>query len=155
RVSAIAQGRQTLITEDARSAMTPVVEIEERGHWRLKGLDEPIALYEVGVRGRAPFVPPPDGAKAFRVVRVDDLWLPVREIPRNLPAERDAFVGREEDLAELGGALETSRLVSLLGVGGTGKTRLALRYAWTWLGDWPGGAFFCDLTEARWLEGML
>ena len=52
--------------------------------------------------------------------------------PRHhLPAERDEFVGREEDLRDLGGRLERgARFVSVLGLGGTGKTRLVLRAAW-------------------------
>ena len=93
----------------------------------------------------APFTPPPDAAKAYRVVRHGDLWLPMRQIRHRLPAERDAFVGRGEDLVELvAPLLGGARLVSLLGIGGTGKTRLALRYGWTWLGTWtraaPGSA---------------
>jgi predicted ATPase len=72
-----------------------------------------------------------------------------------LPAERDAFVGREAELEELtrlvdGGA----RLVSVLGLGGTGKTRLALHFAWRRLADFPGGTWFCDLSEARSVEGI-
>ena len=40
------------------------------------------------------------------------------------------------------------------GPGGTGKTRLVRRYGRTWLGDWPGGVYFCDLSEARTLDGI-
>jgi predicted ATPase/Tfp pilus assembly protein PilF len=67
-----------------------------------------------------------------------------------LPVERDAFVGREKELEELERNLSgTARLVTLMGAGGMGKTRLAVRYGWRSLGDWPGGVWFCDLTEAR------
>ena len=45
--------------------------LQSHGHWRLKGLDEPIELFEVG-DDDAPFVPPPDGDKAYRVVRQGD-----------------------------------------------------------------------------------
>jgi len=76
-------------------------------------------------------------------------------IPYRLRAETDAFVGRESDLAELtqrfhGGA----RLITLMGTGGIGKTRLAIRYAWQSLDEWPGGAWFCDLTEAENPDGL-
>jgi len=47
------------------------------------------------------------------------------------------------------------RLVSVLGVGGTGKTRFALRFGWTWLGDFPGGVWFCDLSQARSIDGIV
>lgn len=45
-------------------------------------------------------------------------------------------------------------LVTVLGMGGAGKTRLVRRYGWTCLGDWPGGVYFCDLCEARSAGGI-
>ena len=48
-----------------------------------------------------------------------------------------------------------ARLVSLLGIGGTGKTRLARRFAWTWLGEFPGGAWFSGLSAARNVDGIV
>jgi tetratricopeptide (TPR) repeat protein len=42
-----------------------------------------------------------------------------------------------------------ARLVSVLGISGTGKTRLAQRFGWTRLGDFPGGVWFCDVSQAR------
>ena len=45
-------------------------------------------------------------------------------------------------------------MVSVLGIGGTGKTRLALRLAHQSFAEWPGGAWFCDLSEARSLDGI-
>ena len=116
---------------------------------------EPVELFEAGDDARA-FTPPPDSAKVYRVVRHGDLWLPVREVAHSLPAERDAFVGRHDALAELARRFDAgARLVSVLGIGGTGKTRLATRFAWTWLGDFPGGAWFCDLSSARGLDGIV
>jgi predicted ATPase len=47
------------------------------------------------------------------------------------------------------------RLVSILGPAGTGKTRLVCRYGHAWLGDWPGGVYFCDLSATRTLDGVL
>ena len=79
-----------------------------------------------------------------------------------LRAEHDAFVGRTAELTELAKALQTSagepasnRLLTIIGPGGIGKTRLAMKYAWLSLGSWPGGAWFCDLSEARGREGIL
>ena len=46
------------------------------------------------------------------------------------------------------------RLLTLQGTGGTGKTRLALRYAWESLSRWPGGVWFCDLSEVRTADGI-
>jgi predicted ATPase len=73
-----------------------------------------------------------------------------------LPAARDAFVGREAELAELGRLLdEGHRLVSVLGLGGTGKTRLVMQHARASLPRFPGGAWFCDLSGARSVEGIV
>jgi hypothetical protein len=67
-----------------------------------------------------------------------------------LPAERDAFVGRESELAELERRLEEgARLVTLLSPGGSGKTRLALHLGWRARHHFNGGVWFCDPTEAR------
>ncbi len=159
RVMALACGGQTLLTAAARTALGDVLpedaEIEAHGHYRLKGLDAPVEIFELGVRGLAPFSPPPDADKAYRVVRTGDLWRPVREVRHNLPGERDAFVGRTAELRTLAARLDAgARLLTVLGPGGTGKTRFVRRYGWTWLGDWAGGVYFCDLSEARSLDGI-
>jgi hypothetical protein len=79
----------------------------------------------------------------------------VRAIKHHVPAERDTFVGREPDLQQLAHRLDAgARLITVVGPPGTGKTRLAIHFAWTWLSDWPGGVWFCDLTEARTVEGI-
>jgi predicted ATPase/serine/threonine protein kinase/Tfp pilus assembly protein PilF len=75
-------------------------------------------------------------------------------IQHSLPAERDRFVGRDDLLAQLARMMSSTRLITLLGAGGLGKTRLAVRYGWRTLADWPGGVWFCDLTEARDLNGI-
>ena len=72
----------------------------------------------------------------------------------SLPVERDAFVGRAAELRELDEQVAASRLVSVLGLGGTGKTRLVGRFAREHVEDFPGGAWFCDLSEARSAEGI-
>ncbi len=161
RVMSTALGGQTLITQAAVDAMGPTrLRIVSHGHWSVKGLPEPLELFEIGDPhdGRAPFEPPPDSAKVFRVVRDardERLWLPARAIRHTLPAERDAFVGRRSSLKALAQRFDDgARLVSLLGIGGGGKTRLATRFGWSWLGEFPGGVWFCDLAAARTLEGL-
>ncbi len=79
-----------------------------------------------------------------------DTPAPALHPPSKLPAEQDAFVGRDLELAELGRKIaDGSRLVTLMGPAGMGKTRLALRYGWQSRDAWPGGIWFADLTEAR------
>jgi predicted ATPase/class 3 adenylate cyclase/Tfp pilus assembly protein PilF len=156
RVMATALGGQTLLTANAVQALRlNSLRVKDHGHWRLKGVAEPVELYEVGDQD-APFEPPPDSGKAYRVVRTVGEWVPTREIANNLPAERDPFVGRDHALQQLARFLDGSaRLVTVLGIGGIGKTRLALRHARTWLGNYPGGAWFCDLSPARDVEGIV
>ena len=67
----------------------------------------------------------------------------------NLPAETTSFVGRRRDLAELRRALSSARLVSLVGPGGVGKTRLALRAAADLGRGFTQGAWWADLAEIR------
>ena len=156
RVMSVAMGGQILLSADARQALPEDGHrLQSHGRWRLKGLAEPVELFEVG-DDSAPFTPPPDADKAYRIVRQGDLWLPVREIRHSLPAERDGFVGRADALAELSRRIQSgARLVSVLGIGGTGKTRLVTRFGWTWLGDFPGGVWFCDLASARSVGGIV
>ncbi|HJW52673.1 MAG TPA: tetratricopeptide repeat protein [Burkholderiaceae bacterium] len=81
---------------------------------------------------------------------------PAREIRHSLPAERDTFVGRAEALDGLSQRIQSgARLVSVLGLGGTGKTRLVTRYGRSCLGEFPGGVWFCDLAPARSLDGVV
>src|SRR5947207_5129926 len=153
RVMSLARGRQTLLSGAAEKALGDVfpegTELESHGHYRLKGVEKPVEIFELGARDFAPFSPPADVEKAYRVVRVGDLWRPVREVRHNLPAERDAFVGRSVELWTLARRLDSgARLITVLGSAGAGKTRFVRRYGWTWLGDWIGGVYFCDLSEA-------
>lgn len=158
RVMALAGGGRTLLTAEAVAGLGGAVpagqSLHALGHYRLKGIDEPVALFGLGPAGQA-FEPPPDVDKAHRVVRDGPLWKPVQEVRHNLAPERDAFVGRGAELRALGAQFDAgTRLVSITGIGGTGKTRLVRRYARAWLGDWPGGVAFCDLGEARTLPGI-
>jgi predicted ATPase/class 3 adenylate cyclase/uncharacterized protein HemY len=155
RVMAVARGGQTLLTDAARQALDlPALRWVSHGQWRLAGLAEPVELVEVG-DASADFLPPPDAPKAYRVVRHGELWLPAREIRHSLPAERDAFVGRAQPLQALAQRLQQgARLITVVGTGGTGKTRLVTRYGWSWLGEHPGGVWFCDLAQARGLDGI-
>jgi non-specific serine/threonine protein kinase len=67
----------------------------------------------------------------------------------NIPLELTSFVGRRGELAEVRTLLATSRLVTLTGIGGVGKTRLALRAAADVAADFPDGVRLVELGELR------
>lgn len=63
----------------------------------------------------------------------------------NLPHLLTNFIGREREIAEIGGVLTSQRLVTLIGPGGTGKTRLALELARIQADDFPDGVWLVEL----------
>ncbi|GAA2716358.1 LuxR C-terminal-related transcriptional regulator [Actinoplanes palleronii] len=69
--------------------------------------------------------------------------------PGNLPAEVSSFVGRGAELAEARRKLTGARLVSLVGPGGVGKTRLAVRIATDLGAGFRGGAWLVELANVR------
>lgn len=153
RIMALAGGGRTLLSAPAVAALdADAIDgqlVHHHGHYRFKGIEDPIEVAELAAPSAA-CPPPPDGDKAYRVVRIGELWRPLREVRHNLVPERDAFIGRQAELRHMADLLEGgTRLLTMLGPGGTGKTRLVRRYAMAWLGDWPGGVYFCDLSEAR------
>ncbi|MEM7249338.1 MAG: tetratricopeptide repeat protein [Acidobacteriota bacterium] len=76
--------------------------------------------------------------------------------PVVLPPERDLFVGREDELAALAGVLTPEkRLVTVLGPGGSGKTRLVVHHARETLEMHPGGTWFVDLSDVHELDDLL
>jgi len=159
RLLAMAQAGQTLLSEAAQQALASQLPAESfcaHGHWRFQGVLEPLAVYEALPPGQAPR-PPAAGTKAYRVEQGEDgQWRPHRPPRHSLPAERDAFVGRQADLQAMWRASQAgARLLTVVGPGGAGKTRLALRHGWTWLGEHPGGVWFCDLSQARGPDGIV
>src|SRR3712207_38450 len=90
----------------------------------------------------APLGDAPDGGRGSPAA------LGARELgppPNNLPLELSSFVGREKELAEVGRLLKNSRLLTLTGPGGCGKTRLALVAAGDLVEGFEDGAWLVEL----------
>ena len=86
----------------------------------------------------------PELRRDFPVLRSLDAF------PGNLPAQVTSFVGRDDDVAQIVEMLaEGAALVTLIGTGGVGKTRLAVQVAAEVLAQFGDGAWFCDLASAR------
>ena len=124
------------------------------GWWQIGARPAPVGLSALAFEG-GEATPPQDGDDVWQVERVGEVWVPVRPPPHALPPETDTYFGRSRALSEVSGLLSGGALVTVLGVGGVGKTRFALRTAWSQLGRFRGGVWFCDLSEARSLEGVL
>jgi DNA-binding winged helix-turn-helix (wHTH) protein len=79
------------------------------------------------------------------VLHVDVATFPPIAHPHNLPHPHDNFIGREDELLLLTQGLDRARLLTLTGIGGAGKTRLAIRLAECVAGSFPDGVCFVDL----------
>ena len=99
-----------------------------------------------GYRFIAPVEVVPSNASAMPTASV--AHAPLIEARRhNLPADLTRFVGREKQLAELHRLLSTSRLLSLTGSGGVGKSRLAIRFAFDLTNEFADGVWLVDLAS--------
>ena len=138
RIAAAAHGGQVVVSEAVRALVTPDlgegISLRGLGNHRLKDLREPQPLCQVVADGLRLEFPPLKSLDAR---------------PNNLPTQLTSFVGRDKELAEAGELLERSRLVTLTGPGGTGKTRLSLQVAANAAERYPDGMFFVPLETVR------
>jgi predicted ATPase/class 3 adenylate cyclase len=134
RIVSAGHGGQLLMSESTWSlvqrALPEGATVRDLGYHRLRDLEQPERLYHVLVQGLPADFPP---------IRSDGRRL------GNLPTPLSTFVGRGRELQELKALLARSRLVTLTGPGGTGKTRLALRAAGDLQSELEDGAFFVRL----------
>ncbi len=80
-----------------------------------------------------------------KILLQDPALAPSTRTPHNLPAERSQLIGREAEIDEVVRLLENSRMVTLTGAGGVGKTRLAQAVSRQLLDNYPDGIWFVDL----------
>lgn len=132
RITSAGHGGQVLVSEATRRLLPSVpvgLELRDLGERRLKDLTSPERLYQLVGEGL------PDGFPPLRTLDAR---------ANNLPVQLTSFVGREEFLAAQA-ALTGTRLLTLTGPGGTGKTRLALQLAAEASDDFRDGVFFVGL----------
>jgi predicted ATPase/class 3 adenylate cyclase len=144
RVMSAAHGGQVLLANAAaellRDALPVGVSLRDLGGHKLKGLTHPERLWQAVAPGLPQDFPPlPTAAPP----------------PSNLPATLGRFVGRARELREVKERLGQARLLTLLGPGGTGKTRLALQAAAELCGDFEDRIYFVDLAPSRDAEAAL
>jgi predicted ATPase/class 3 adenylate cyclase len=132
RIGDAANGGQILVSDTTRAlARGAGYGFKALGDFRLKDLETPETLYQVVVPGLPTDFPPPRSVDAR---------------PNNLPVVADPIIGRDGDLETLESMFEEKRLVSLLGPGGIGKTRLAIALAGRLVSRFTDGAVMVDLS---------
>ena len=134
RVMSAGYGGQILLSQESADLvereLPPGVSLRDLGQHQLKGMARPEHLYQVVVADLPQAFPP----LTTGITR-----------PNNLPANLTSFIGREQEIIEVCQRVRNSRLVTLTGAGGTGKTRLALRVAEEMLEGFPDGIWFVEL----------
>jgi len=134
RVSGAAHGEQILVTQATRDLVAdhPLdgATLVDLGEHMLKDLARPLRLFQVTH---------PDLPAEFPPIRS----LSVR--PNNLPAQLTSFIGRDTEVRDVGKLFDASRLVTLTGGGGVGKTRLALEVAEAALDSYADGVWLIEL----------
>jgi len=136
RVMAVGHGGQVVVSEATKALLDDHTRLLDLGEHRLKDLSRPQRLYQLELNGLPNEFPP--------LTTLDNR-------PTNLPAQPNAFIGRERELAETRALLERDdvRLLTLIGPGGTGKTRLALQLAADVVERFGNGVFFVSLAPIR------
>lgn len=133
RIASAAHGGQVLASELAASLATTMpanASWRDLGPHRLKDLDAPVHLVQLMHPAMRSEFPP---VRAHGAIR------------NNLPAQPTAFIGRRDELDQVNDLLRSSRLLTLTGPGGSGKSRMALTVAAAALPEHPDGAWFIDL----------
>jgi predicted ATPase len=128
RVAASAHGGQVVVSQSTR-ALLDGLSLTDLGEHRLKDIDAAVSIFQLG----------------------DARFPPLKTISNtNLPRPASSFVGRSTELSEVLSLLEHgSRLLTLTGPGGSGKTRLGLEAAATLVPAYKAGVFWVGLAALR------
>ena len=129
RLMAAGHGGQILVAESTAGLLSGV-DLIDLGPHRLRDLPTPVQVFQVHAEGLRTDFPP---------LRALDAG------PGNLRTAPTSFIGRESELDAVHAAVKAHRLVTLTGVGGVGKTRLATEVAARLAGEFPDGIWFFEL----------
>ena len=145
RIAAVAHGGQVVLSESAaglvRDNLPAAAALTDLGMHRLKDLGHPERIYQLTATGLQSEFPP-----------LRSLGNPA--LLNNLPAELTPFIGRQQELADVRALVTSSRLVTLTGAGGAGKTRLALQVAADLLDGSGDGVWLVELAPIADEDGV-
>jgi predicted ATPase/class 3 adenylate cyclase len=140
RIAAVAHGGQIAVSAAAAALLSGSLprgtSLRDLGLHRLKDLGGPERIFQVDADGLPSAFPP--------LASLDN-----PKLRNNLPAQVSSFIGRDSALAEVRRLITRSRLVTLTGVGGAGKTRLGLQAAAGLLDGSGDGVWFTDLAPLQ------
>jgi predicted ATPase/class 3 adenylate cyclase len=135
RIADAAHGGQVIVSDATRGLVQNTLpdgaSLRDLGVHHLRGIADPERLHQLVVEDLASDFPPPRTLDAR---------------PNNLPLQLTSFVGREKEITEVERLLGQTRLLTLTGPGGSGKSRLALRVAADLLPRYRDGSCFVDLS---------
>ncbi|HSR20399.1 MAG TPA: adenylate/guanylate cyclase domain-containing protein [Anaerolineales bacterium] len=136
RLMAVGHGGQTLLSNTTanlvRDHLPPETSLRDLGQKRLKDLVRPEHIFQLDHPQLRSDFPPVRSVDAF---------------PNNLPVQITSFVGRERELEQARERLASTHLLTLIGPGGTGKTRLSLQLAAEVLPSYPDGVWVAELAS--------
>jgi predicted ATPase/class 3 adenylate cyclase len=137
RLMAVAHAGQVLVSLATARLLPDVLpgdlSLQDLGEHRLRDVTLPVHVFQLSADGMAADFPP---LKSVDLVRT------------NIPAPLSRFVGRNAEQEAVLDAVGRARLVTLTGLGGVGKTRLALRVGSRLVPDYPDGVWVCELASA-------
>ena len=128
RIAAAGHGAQVVLSKRTRELVGEAVVVRDLGEHRLRDLTDPVWLFQLG----------------------EEEFPPLKTVSNtNLPTPVSSFVGREAELESATALIDETRLLTVTGPGGIGKTRFAVELAWRQLGRFPHGIYWIPLALLR------
>ena len=136
RLLSLGHGGQTLVSQSAYELAQDNLPADaillDKGVHRLRDLSRQEQVYQLGSAEL------PSEFPALKSLNSPDL-------PNNLPQQTTSFIGREREIREVKNRLTQARLLTIIGAGGAGKTRLGVQVAAELLDEYPDGVWFVEL----------
>ena len=136
RIMSAGHGGQILLSQTAHDQLEGDLpegaELRDMGERHLKNILQPERLYQLSVPDLPSEFPPLNTLESFN---------------HNLPAQLTSFIGREKEIVEIKKLMDAHRIVTLIGSGGAGKTRLGLQVGANCLGQFSNGVWFAELAS--------
>jgi len=136
RIMGVAYGGQILLSSITaglvRELLPENMTLLSLGEHRLKNLSRPENIFQLNAPGLPGDFPPLQS---------------LNTVPNNLPGQLTSFIGRDKEMMEIRSLLDSARLVTLTGSGGTGKTRLSIEVGAQELASFPNGIWLLELAR--------